>query len=669
MMDFRILGPLEVLESGTSLELGARKHRELLAMLLIHANEVVSIDRLIDALWEEEPPERAQKALQVYVSQLRKTLGRERVETVPPGYRLRVSDGELDVDRFQAALAEGRPDEALSLWRGEPLADVAYSRFARAETARLEELRLTAVEDRLDLDLAAGRHAQLVGELEALVTEHPLRERLRGQLMLAFYRSGRQADALEAYQDARRALTEELGIDPGRELRELQQRILNQDPALDLRRPAQSSPSRRRLSSRARVALVGGAVIVLAAAAGLGWLALRPSTGLPSGTWTVGVDMPLTGSGAGPYGIGVRNAVRLAIDEANAAGGVAGVDLALKAYDTSGEEGAPDPVRAAAAVREMANDPRTIAAVGPFTSPEAGETIPITNRAGLLECSPANSYAGLTKPEFGALDLRAAHPKRINYVRLSPTSDVLSPALAAFAAYDLDAESALLIVQDDPDAAAGFDEAFTALGGQVVRSRLAPDGDVSAALEPLRRAGAPDVVVYAGLTDAGAAKVRRAMRAAGLGATPLLMWDNITPFSGATKGSFLQRAGEAADGSYFGHTAIAPPRADFVSAYRAAFREEPSEYADAAYGCMQVILASLEGAAADDPSADELREAVRAHAVNPNHRYKTVLGTVGFDANGDSTQQMVSFYRVDPEAADGAGDWGLIKQQDFGPPQ
>ena len=192
---------------------------------------------------------------------------------------------------------------------------------------------------------------------------------------------------------------------------------------------------------------------------------------------------------------------------------------------------------------------------------------------------------------------------------------------------------------------------------------------MSAALEPLRRAGAPDVVVYAGLTDAGAAKVRRAMRGAGLGATPLLMWDNITPFSGATKGSFLQRAGEAADGSYFGHTAIAPPRADFVSAYRAAFREEPSEYAAAAYGCTQVILASLEAAAKDGPSANELREAVRAHAVDPDRRYETVLGTVGFDANGDSTQQMVSFYRVDPEAADGAGDWDLIKQQDFGPPQ
>ena len=668
MMDFRLLGPLEVLENGTPLELGAQKHRELLAMLLIHANEVVSTDRLIDAIWEDDPPARADKALQVYVSQLRKTLGRERVETVPPGYRLRVSAGERDVDRFQALLADGRVVEALSLWRGEPLTDLAYSRFAQTEIARLEELRLTAVEDRVDSDLAAGRHAQLVAELEVLVAEHPLRERLRGQLMLALYRSGRQADALEAYQDVRRALTEDLGIEPGGELRELQQRILNQDSALDLRRTAQPSPGHRRLSPRARVALSGGAVIVLAAAAGLGWLALRPSAGLPAGTWTVGVHMPLTGPGA-PYGIAVRNAVRLAIDEANAAGGVAGIELALKAYDTSGKEDAPDPARAAAAAREMANDPRTIAAVGPFTSPEAAETIPITNRAGLLECSPANSYDGLTKPEFGALELRRSHPKRINYVRLAPSSDVLSPALAAFAAYDLDAQSALLIVDDDPDAAAGFDAAFTALGGQVVQSRLAPGGDVNAALRPLRRAGAPEVVVYAGATDAGAAKVRRAMRAAGLGATPFLMWDTIYPGSGAEEGSFLQRAGEAAVGSYYGHTAIAPPRADFVSAYRAAFRKEPTEDAAAAYGCMQVILASLEGVAQGGPRAGELREAVRAYAVDPAHRYDTVLGTLGFDANGDSTQQMVSFYRVDPLAADGAGGWALIKQQDFGPPK
>ena len=232
-MDFRILGPLEVAENGRALDLGGPKQRALLAMLLLHAGEVVSTDRLIDALWEDDPPETAPKALQVYVSQLRKTLGRERLETRLPGYRLRLEGDELDAWRFRELLDAARLDEALALWRGPPLADVAASRFAQAEIARLDELRLTALEARFERELALGGHAQLVGELEAQVQANPLRERLRGQLMLALYRSGRQADALDAYQDARRALTEELGLEPGRELRELQQRILRQDGSLD----------------------------------------------------------------------------------------------------------------------------------------------------------------------------------------------------------------------------------------------------------------------------------------------------------------------------------------------------------------------------------------------------------------------------------------------------
>jgi DNA-binding SARP family transcriptional activator len=232
-MDFRILGPLEVLERGHQVALGGAKQRALLATLLLQANEVVSTDRLVDALWEEEPPARADKALQVYVSQLRKALGRERLETKTPGYVLRVGDEELDVVRFERLLDEGRPKEALALWRGQPLADVAYSRFARSEIARLEELRVAALEERIEQDLAAGRHANVIGELEALVHEHPLRERLRGQLMLALYRSGRQAEALDAYQQGRSLLSEELGLEPSRRLRELQQAILNQDPALD----------------------------------------------------------------------------------------------------------------------------------------------------------------------------------------------------------------------------------------------------------------------------------------------------------------------------------------------------------------------------------------------------------------------------------------------------
>jgi DNA-binding SARP family transcriptional activator len=233
-VEFRILGPLEVVENGKALDLGGQKQRALLAVLLLHAGEVVSGDRLIDALWAEEPPETGRKALQVYVSGLRKLLGRERIETRPPGYRLRLEQGELDLERFSALLEAGEARQALSLWRGPALSDLAYEPFAQAEIARLEELRLACLEQRIDQDLAAGQHAALVGELEALVQEHPLSERLRAQLMLCLYRCDRQAEALEAYQAARAVLVEELGIEPGRPLRELHQAILNQDAALDL---------------------------------------------------------------------------------------------------------------------------------------------------------------------------------------------------------------------------------------------------------------------------------------------------------------------------------------------------------------------------------------------------------------------------------------------------
>jgi DNA-binding SARP family transcriptional activator/tetratricopeptide (TPR) repeat protein len=233
-MEFRILGPLEVLSDGRALDLGGQKQRALLAVLLLHPNEVVSSERLIEALWEEEPPETAQKALHVYVSQLRKLLGKERLETRTPGYLLRTERDELDLARFRRLRDEGKLHEALSVWRGPPLGDLAYEGFAQPAIARLEEIRLACLEERIDQDLAAGRHAELVGELEALVKEHPLKEGLRGQLMLSFYRSGRQAEALDAYQQARTTLVEQLGIEPGRQLRELHQAILRQDAALDL---------------------------------------------------------------------------------------------------------------------------------------------------------------------------------------------------------------------------------------------------------------------------------------------------------------------------------------------------------------------------------------------------------------------------------------------------
>jgi predicted ATPase/DNA-binding SARP family transcriptional activator len=231
-MEFRILGPLEVRADGRALDLGGPKQRALLGFLVLEANRVVSSERLIDALWEEDPPETAQKALQVYVSQLRKVLGQERVRTVAPGYLLRVDADELDLNRFDRLHGEERLRDALALWRGPPLAEFAHLRFAQSEIERLEELRLGCLEERLRQDIDAGLGAELVAELESLVSAHPLRELLRWQLMLALYRSGRQAEALEVYQDARRTLVDERGIEPGSALRDLQQAILQQDPGL-----------------------------------------------------------------------------------------------------------------------------------------------------------------------------------------------------------------------------------------------------------------------------------------------------------------------------------------------------------------------------------------------------------------------------------------------------
>jgi DNA-binding SARP family transcriptional activator/class 3 adenylate cyclase len=232
-LEFRVLGPLEVIAEGRQVALGGQKQRALLAALLLEANRVVSTSRLIDAMWEDDPPETAPKALQVYVSQLRKLLGKERVLTKAPGYELRVEPEEVDRTAFERLRKEGKPHEALSLWRGPALAELAHRRFAQAETARLEDLRLECLEQRIESDFTAGRAAELTGELEALVAEHPLRERLRAQLMLALYRAGRQADALAVYDDARRTLVEELGIDPGKPLRDLHRAILRQDPVLD----------------------------------------------------------------------------------------------------------------------------------------------------------------------------------------------------------------------------------------------------------------------------------------------------------------------------------------------------------------------------------------------------------------------------------------------------
>ncbi|MGH2818817.1 MAG: BTAD domain-containing putative transcriptional regulator [Actinomycetota bacterium] len=247
-MQFRVLGPLEVDDGRGPIPLGGPKQRAVLAHLLCRANELVPAETLVDEIWGEEPPERARNIIQTYISHLRKALGRDRIESHAPGYRLRLDSSELDAIRFDTLMrdakkalpmdpniAVGMLDDALALWRGPALADLAEQSSLVAEAARLDELRLEAQEDRIEGLLASGAQARAIGELETLLARHPWRESFWGLLMLAFYREGRQAEALGAYQRAREVLADELGIDPSPELMRLQERVLKQDPGLDLR--------------------------------------------------------------------------------------------------------------------------------------------------------------------------------------------------------------------------------------------------------------------------------------------------------------------------------------------------------------------------------------------------------------------------------------------------
>jgi DNA-binding SARP family transcriptional activator len=341
-VEYRILGPLEVVDEGEPIALGRLKERLVLAILLLHANEFVARERLIDELWGESPPPTARKAVNVHVSQLRKSLtrnGRDPITTADGGYRLEVDAERLDAARLQQLLATARERasageleaavellrEALDLWRGPTLAGLLLESHGRDEVAQLDELRLTALMDRIDCDLALGRHEDVLGELHVLVGEHPLRERLRAQQMLAFYRAGRQAEALDAYQQARDVLVDELGIEPSPALQRLQQGILRHDPSLEAAsgtaatngmaptRPFRErgtaldeQPARRRRIRLRRRYLALSALVVLAAAAGFtaittrargaphvvanSLVRLNPRTGKPTLVVPVGVE-------------------------------------------------------------------------------------------------------------------------------------------------------------------------------------------------------------------------------------------------------------------------------------------------------------------------------------------------------------------------------------------
>lgn len=292
-MEFEILGPLVVRRDGSEVPIGAAKQRMLLTVLLLRRGEVVATETLVDELWSGRPPPTAVKAVQTYVSQLRKALGEDVVETQPAGYVVRLAAGTLDAERFEALLAQARRlltegdasaarellEQALALWRGPPLAEFRYDDFARDEIGRLEKLRLVALEQRLEIDLALGRHLEAVPELEGLVARYPLRESLRELLMLGLYRAGRQADALAVYQDARRTLAGELGLEPGEPLRQLESAILRHDPSLDMAAPA---TTRAAVNRRRSSALAVFAVVAVATALALGFVVLHHGHGRPS---------------------------------------------------------------------------------------------------------------------------------------------------------------------------------------------------------------------------------------------------------------------------------------------------------------------------------------------------------------------------------------------------
>ena len=315
-MEFRILGPLEIRDGQRMVELGAAKQRALLGVLLLHANELVPTSRLVDELWGERPPATAEKLVQGYVHALRKQLAADVIVTQGPGYKLHVAANGLDLLEFERLIAEAReaplPEavelrrRALSLWRGRPLADVVIDGSARFALAQLEELRLSTQLERIEGELELGRHAAIVGELESLAAAYPYQERVHALLLLALYRSGRQADALAAYQALRRRLADELGLQPSQELRDLEAAILRQDEALAQREPddgvvgpapppvealGDAPPARSR---RARGLVVAAAVVLVLAGAAV----------------AVAVSPRRAGGGRGPAELGRRDRSR-----------------------------------------------------------------------------------------------------------------------------------------------------------------------------------------------------------------------------------------------------------------------------------------------------------------------------------------------------------------------
>jgi len=394
------------------------------------------------------------------------------------------------------------------------------------------------------------------------------------------------------------------------------------------------------------------------------------------GTLKLGVTLPLSG-GAAADGEPTLKGAQLAVIQANAKGGIGGYKLELFPLDHA-VNGKYNEQQAAQDMQAFVADPAVFGVVGPYNSAVGKVQIPISNDAGLLQCSPANTNQGLTKPEYGALDLRKNYPDRINYIRVATTDDIQGPSMAVYASKTLGLKN-LLIVDDVTTFGKGvadtFQQKWEQLGGTTA-ARVGAGADTTDfnAIITAAKSKNPDGVYYGGVVTSGAGLLLKQLRQQGL-TIPFMGPDGIVNGSGADEGSLIKIAGaEAANNSFGTIAAIGdfPAKADFTAAFTEAFKNDaefktPGAYSGPAYACATVILNSLTEFLKSNPNADQaaIREGVRAYASNPSNSFETVLGTTSFDKNGDTTQKIISFYTVDPKAKNGVGDWVFKEQQDF----
>ena len=675
-MEFRILGSLEASEAGREVAVGSGKQRLVLALLLLHPNEVLSRDRLIDVLWGESPPPTAANMVHNYVSQLRRALGGDgaaALETHGNGYLLRLERGERDLDRFEELLSRGRAlgtedpqaaaevlREALALWRGPPLADFTYEDFAREEIGRLEELRLSALEERIEADLALGRHPDLVAELRRLVGEHPLRERLRGQLMLALYRSGRQAEALDVYREARRALLAEHGLEPGAALRELEAGILREDPKL--RAPSGFGAPLLRRRKRGPLIAAGGAA-VLAAAAVVAVVALSdgddPSgaAALPGGACSpvvaapnatpdvlVAADLPLSGIDRS-LGTEMDAAIRYVLRERRFRAGPDSVGYQV-CDEATRQGGVADPRRCEQNATAYARTPSVIAVIGTYSSSCARFEIPITNHAGLAMVSPSTTAVGLTSAGPGA---EPGEPDRLyptgerTFARIVADDSVLAAANGLLARR-LGVRRLFLLESSSPGRPfEGLVDSvrFAAerLGVRVVgRARWDPAARRFPALVEGVRQARPDGVFLGGALIENEGHLIRELRAA-LPRARLLAPDGFS----ATD-ALVDVAGSAAEGMTVTIAgtppeALGPQGRRFVAGFSEDLGVTPETYSVYAAQAAEVVLDAV--ARSDGTRASVVRELFETRVQDG------IVGDFSITATGDTTARAISAYRIE----------------------